>query len=620
MRTRMLMAALAVAGLCAVPASAPAAEPALPALAHVPEEAVAFFHIPSLEGLDADVRRFAERTGWTIGQGESPVTGILAARTGITAGLDPKAGAAIAFLNPKRYRNRYTVYVLPVADWDALLDATQGEEMGPGLWALTGTFGPRYVLKRDQYAVVTSSIRTMDGVADGDSIVPSLTPITVQRASRPGPFLFLNLHRLKRIYGNEIAIWFRASSGQVYFEAEAVPYADMLVAYMLGLADFIDQMETVEISLGFEEEGLSADLAVHFLEDGSVAEILVGQRPGEADIPSLTDAPVTSSVTLEVDAATRTDIVLRMTRFFLEKAPRPEPLPDSTKESVMEAVEMFMSSLGARVTSLSAPAGPGLGLAADVTVYDLVDPEKFLEGADLMVVAWEQLADQLDLYLKFRVVPEGTRIAGVPVNLYVPRLRFGIPARHVFFRERLRELFGPEGLVYRVAVVGNKGVVSAGSDLALFRRTIERIKAGQIDDEPLPAIQRLVRRLPDKQNVSVAVSLPLFVRQSLIRAGKTPEDIGTVDPGMEMAGFGIRAEGASARVTSYWPHEQIRLARELLERVAPEAAEEAGSLFEPPEAGPPEPELPAPPPPVAPTPPPPAEPPPLPPPAPPGSA
>jgi hypothetical protein len=51
-------------------------------------------------------------------------------------GLVPKE--AIAFLDPKRFRERYTVYVVPVADWDALLKATAGEEIAPGQYALTG--------------------------------------------------------------------------------------------------------------------------------------------------------------------------------------------------------------------------------------------------------------------------------------------------------------------------------------------------------------------------------------------------------------------------------------------------------------------------------------------------
>jgi len=54
-----------------------------------------------------------------------------------------------------------------------------------------------------------------------------------------------------------------------------------------------------------------------------------------------------------------------------------------------------------------------------------------------------------------------------------------------------------------------------------------------------------------------------------------------------MAGLSLAADGATARMSSYWPYEQIRLAMDLLKRAAPEISKVPGSLFEPTPEGPP---------------------------------
>ena len=585
MRTRILATGLLAAHLLAASASAGEPSQAPEALALLPEVAIAFFHIPSLRSLEKGLKHFADQTGWKMGPGDHPVLDLLARRTGIPEGIDPDGSVCIGFLDPKRFRQRYTLYVLPVSDWDALLKSTQGEMISPGLYALTGTVGPRFVARRGRFAVVTSSIRTIDALAGAESLVGSLSDETLVRAAR-SPMMYVNVHRLKQIYESEIASWFRAASGEVYGRPSAVAYADVLVAYMLGVAAFIDQIETVEAELKFGPEGLSANLSVRFVEEAGVAEFLSVQKEGTVPIPVVTDRPVASAVTVRVNPKNRTDFALRATQFFLESAPRPEPLPEPTKKAVYEAVQVFVESLGESMTFLSAPAKRGMGLESGVTVYELKDPDQFRRGVQLMVAAWERLADQLDLYLKFKPLPDTSDIAGTSVMTYVPRLRFGIPARHVEFRRRLRMLYGPEGLVYRIAVVGNHAVVAAGTDLALFRKTIARLKMGH-PPEPSPALRRLYNHVSRDQNFMIAINLPVYLGQSLARGGTPADQIGMVDPGHEVVGIGVRFRGAKAELATYWPHEQIRLARDLLNRAAPEISEIPESLFKPtPEATP----------------------------------
>jgi hypothetical protein len=558
------------------------------ALALVPKEAVAFINIPNLRRLEDDLKRFNKETGFEIGKGVHPALDLIARRTGIQDGIDLDGCAAVGFLDPKKFRDRYTMYVLPVADWDALLKSTGGEEMTPDVFALTGAAGPRFVARRGAYALVTSSIRTMDAVtaADVKGIIESLRPETVARASGESPTIYVDIKKIKDIYEREIAQWFRAATGQVYAEPEAVPYADMMVTYMLGIADFVDQLEGAEAALHFEPDGLAVDLSVRFVPGASIAEFLSGESPGTTVLPAVTDRPLSSGVTLRVDPAKRTDLAMRAATFFLEEAPRPQPLPDALKKQVTTAVKTFTDSLGEHMVLLSAPAAPGMGLAADVSIFDVKDPAEFRKGVTLLAAASESLADQLDLYLRFEASPETSEVAGVPVVTYVPRLRFGIPARHVAFRERLRVQYGPDGLTYRVAVVGNQAVVSVGSDLTLFRQAIERLKAGK-ELPSAPAVERLARHVPQTQNVFMAMSLPEYFGMALLRGGTAADRVGTIDPGQEVVGLGLRADKGQAVVTSWWPHEQLRLARELMNRAAPELTQVPESLFEPTSEGPP---------------------------------
>ena len=227
--------------------------------------------MPKISGLEADLKRLAAEAGIQIGKGDHPMLDLLAQRTGIKAGIDPDGAATIGFVDPKTYRDRYTIYVVPVADWDALLKETPNEQLAAGQYALTSAAGPRFVARRGRYAVVTSSVRTMDAVAGAETLAPSLPPETLAQAAGPGPMFYVNVHRLTTIYQDDIAQWFRAASGQVYDTPEAVAYADMLTAYMLGIADFLDQIESVQGAVSFGPEGVGLDLQVRFLEGASVA-------------------------------------------------------------------------------------------------------------------------------------------------------------------------------------------------------------------------------------------------------------------------------------------------------------------------------------------------------------
>lgn len=586
---RMNKAAAALAGailwtLAAAPGHGGAAESA-PALDQAPRGAMGFFHIPSIQGLESDLRRFADESGWQLGQREHPVLQALAARTDIAEGLDPAGSAAVVWLDPKTYRGRYTLYVLPVADWEALLESGVAEEMGPSRYAITRAKGPRFILRRGDFALVTSSFRTLEDVAKSADRLPAAIPAETTAAARNAPYLYLDMGRLTTAYAEEIAMWFRAAGGQLYDDPRALLYADMFTSYLVGIMDVIEQIETFEGGLRFGPEGLSGNMRVKFTAEGSVGEFLASQE--EAGRPPLPIAPqpLASATSLQLDPAGRTEAAVALTEFFLEKAPRPEPLPEPTKKTVLEAVRTFVDALGPEVTMLSASPRPGLGAVSEVTVYQVKDPEQFRRGIQLLAAAWERLADQLGIYLQMRVIPNAGELGGAPVTLYVPRMRFGIAARHAEFRARLADLYGHEGLVYRVATVGDRAIVGVGTDTTLMRETIERIRAGE-EPEASPAAERLREELPPGQNVAIVTSLPLYLKQALLRGG-TPEDrIGTVDPGATLSGLAVRFEGPAVRMGSYVPYEQLRRARDLLERVVPQVTEAPESLFEPPDEGP----------------------------------
>jgi hypothetical protein len=233
-----------------------------------------------------------------------------------------------------------------------------------------------------------------------------------------------------------------------------------------------------------------------------------------------------------------------------------------------------------------------MGLESNVTVLDLQNADDFKRGVNLFADAWGGLAEEMDLYASIRAVPDASEIDGVPVSLYLPKFRFGASSKQPRFTEGMRALYGPEGLAYRVAVVGQKAVISTGSDLALFKKVVETLKA---DKAPAPpALAQLQGRLPARQNLLAVSRLPMFLRGAFLSGGTPPERVGEVDPGKELAGFALSAEGSSIRIASYLPHEQLRLAKELLDRVAPELSKKTESLFEPPAEGPPAPQPPGP--------------------------
>jgi len=582
-RIVLLLAAVTVMAAAASAADEPQT---LGSLALVPKQAVGFIHIPNIKALEEDLKRFSRETGWEIGHGDHPVVNLIQQWTGISAGIDPDGSATVGFLDPRKFQQRFSIYVLPVSDWDAMLKATAGEQMSAGLYALTGTAGPRFVARRGRYALVTSSVRTMDAVAGSEGILASLTDDTRARAAGPGPMVYIDSRQLRDIYVDDIAGWFRAASSQLYHEPEALAYADMLSAYLMGIAQFIDQAESVEASARFEPDGVKGDLAIRFMPAGSIAKLLSGEAGGPTVLRLPVGRPVESVETMRTDPQVRMELLMKATRFFLTEAPRPEPLPETTKQHVEEAMQMFADSLGAEMTFVSAPALPGMGAETSLTILELRDPEKFRKSLDLLAAAWESLADQLNLYVRFQETPQADGVAGTPIVMFIPRFRFGIPARHMEFRERMKSMYGAEGLVYRVAIVGNQAVISSGSDLGLLTQAIETFKSGKVPEKS-PALARLERQLPGRQQFAMAFSLPMFLGQALIRGGTPADRIGKLDPGQEVAGVAIRSDGPIARVATFFPHEQIRLAMELLKRSAPDLSQVPHTLFEPTPEGPP---------------------------------
>jgi len=148
MITRIALVSVAAVALMACIGAAAEPPQTLGSLELIPKQAVGFIHIPNLKGLEDDLKRFSRETGWEIGHGEQPAVNLLQQWTGIQAGIDPEGSATVGFLNPKEFNQRFSVYILPVSDWDAMLKATAGEEMSPGLYALTGAAGPRFVARR----------------------------------------------------------------------------------------------------------------------------------------------------------------------------------------------------------------------------------------------------------------------------------------------------------------------------------------------------------------------------------------------------------------------------------------------------------------------------------------
>ncbi|MDK1032037.1 MAG: hypothetical protein QGD94_08535 [Planctomycetia bacterium] len=571
-----------------------------PALEIIPGDAHAYIYIPSMSKLAKSLVAMSQKTGLETQFAPETIADAIRSRTGVGEGIDMNGPVLVAFLDPKLFEGRSTIYVQKAKDFDKLLLAHAGQEIDEEMYVLTGVEGARFAYLQNGHVLLTNSLRTLQAVraAKADAHT-QLGKDAKALLSKSDVFINVNLSALLKARHKEMTLFYRAAAGDIFTQPELSAYAPMLVGMLAGLADVIDQAEGLAIGIQLLDNGIRIEAVLEFADGSSVAKFTAAQGKAattDAFTNLAGDVPFAAASSISFSAKTLREEGHNAVAFFLDSAPRPEPRSEDLKAQVLKAVDMLLGSLQGEFTFMSAPGRQGMGSQASVTIIRLRDAEAFTKSVPLLIAAWQQLAKQMSVprdpnllsaSLDIRTTKGAEKYHGVSIDIIEPRMSFGLPPRDTSFRKQLSLLYGPDGFRYRLAVVGNSAVLTVGSDLRLFHAVIDNIAGGKKGLAAKGKVTAALKNLGGRHNFVTVASLPMYLAESIRRSGSGKGGevtLGTVDAGNTLAGASALCEGRRIKFTAFVPHEQIGLSYDLLKSLLKSPEDKSEAKEEKPEA------------------------------------
>jgi len=531
LRRRMLSLALvlAVPGSLLAQAPAPAAAKADPiaVLKAIPADASGFVAIPSLQKLDENVNGIAQQLQ-LVGLIPSPLE-YLKSSTGLTTGLNERAGVAFVILNlgdtktPEAIADKLVI-LLPATNADALIKALGGTEKEGDFTRVTLMGQPSLAAARGDYVVAAEKADTLKAYmsAQGGSIDRTLSPDRLKAFEESDLFAWANPSTvskelqgalqdgLKDLMNQLNAMGGRGASDNGQAEQIAVlveqtdeialslsvnPKNGLVISYFTKAragTDLAKQMATVRPARGSLLNGLPSDQIL----------VAVGGAGAAGDATALMHLDQAFSQAIEVWAE-----LLESGGVKIEKA-QLEPL----KSSVVKLIGN-LDRFGLSISGLPIEGNEGrLGLVLNAKVRNsrewLAEARKLFEqGKELAIQAakGEGVAeDKIQAVVASVAWKEGAEtVDGVAVDHFVIDLdKLAAEEAAQQELEMVKSFIGREGVLFRLAAVDqNTVVITFGGGKKRFTDVVALAKQ---DDAPLAKsteIQKVAKRLPQDGRV-----------------------------------------------------------------------------------------------------------------------
>ena len=543
MNARMFIIALAVASALGAPAiwaqetpaPSPTPEPAAPATPEAPAGTVAdlltvmpaatrtFVAVADVAEVAAKAILFSQRTGLKLPLGDSSIADLIGLKVGARGGLARRGAAGIAYLNPKAFPGRNTVFLVPVQGRDEFVEYNAAREVEAGLYQFTTTAEPRFFSFREGYAVFSDSIRTSRTLRDGSfGLGDTLSEDRVKAAAGSDVYVHVDLYRTLESRADAAETFRTAVSAKVMGDPTLMSYSDLLLGYMTALNETVNQVESVDIGLTFRADDLGLSLFVGFAEDGGIHQGLLSLGGGEGslvgDLPL--GRPVVSAGGARADGEAMRRAAVAVIDFLMMSSPRSRKgVQPQTRDHLMGAVDDLMTQFTGQFAFMSTLPDPeSKATDANLLVVGVKDDVKFISAMGGIFGAMLKVSDEVGARVTLQYMPEQETYRDVRIDHVKPRIAFVSQRFERLFGERAEALYGPDGFLYRMALVENRLYVTLGSDLTLFHEAIDNA----LDDKP-PAMSEAILKaqqgLPARRNVEYYASLPALLSRHLILAG-----------------------------------------------------------------------------------------------------
>lgn len=330
----------------------------------------------------------------------------------------------------------------------------------------------------------------------------------------------------------------------------AVPPATLqMLDWLLGMAKDAGQ---VNLAADVTAAGVTVEAEVELAEGSQLLTVAAAARPIEDFACGL---PATEHLMLAAWGRVDWDKAIPAVKTLVK------PLFDIFAEGENEATRKGLDELwaaydqwtgvmGPRFAMVMEPAPPGQGLYRLTETFDVTDPDayrklmkqymtKSMDATKVMMAKMGPMpglpgmaGPQVSVEADFREAAE--TIEGTPVD--VMRIRTIVapapgapPEAAAQMKKTIDAMYGPEGIVIRMALVGNRGVVAMG-DAQVMARAIQAAKGQTPDLVADPQVAAAVKRVPKDAVGAGLVSLGNYIYMAMnmvdgMMAASVPPDV-----------------------------------------------------------------------------------------------
>jgi len=190
-------------------------------------------------------------------------------------------------------------------------------------------------------------------------------------------------------------------------------------------------------------------------------------------------------------------------------------------DSMWASYEKWGGVLGNHFAMVMEVPKPGAGLYQVAETFTIKDPDKYRKVMkDYMETSMEAVDVMMSKFTAMSGVPQvpnvkgkteykeaAETIEGVPVDVW--RIKFDVslppdapPQAAEQLKAMLHAVYGPEGITFRMAVVGNVAIATMG-DPGVMARTIKAVKGEAPDLSTDPKVAAALKRVPEGEGAAL---------------------------------------------------------------------------------------------------------------------
>lgn len=500
-----------------------AASPMTRMLNAMPDDVRSFIAISDLATVAGGTRMFREKTGFALPLEPEQLSNVLNRQIGLQGGVSDKNPIALISLDPIAYRGRDKVYLVPVQGREEFMEYNPHEEIEENLYRLTTIEAPRFFTFTGDYVYFSESIRTARDLRDARrGIGHKMT--AEQHSAMANSHLYLHLNMARTLAGSkaEVDKFRQATMMRVLGDPVLKAYSDLLIGYMTTLNEIVAQADMLDLGLKFHEDEVEFSGFASFVNEGTIRAALKRAGAGE---PKLTArlpecGQLISAFSIALEPKVLRSATIGTLDFILQNSPNAKrKLRTETRERLMDAADELLAQMTGRIATMTAlPDEQSQAAEAKLTIFQVRDIKAFATARDNFFAMVDAAAQELAAPMAFKLQNNQDQYRGIGIDYLRPEFSFADDRFAELFRQRIIDHYGPDGYIYRMALVDDLMIISVGSDIALFKAAIDKA----LDDKnpkPPAAISAACDSLPDKAGITWFGSLPALLANSIHQAG-----------------------------------------------------------------------------------------------------